>query len=276
MLNRFERRFPRFGIHGLLRLLAAMQVLVYIVVAINPGVIGVLTMDGARIMEGQIWRLVTFCLLPPSQSIISMIFIVLLLLWIGDALEGEWGVFRLTFYCFATIFFLALAAWFDSPNGGIFLGLSNPGKQVFIVRSFSYYLFLSIFLAFTVTFPHRTINLYGILPVKAMWLGILDAALLAKDFYDFPAARLGISLGMIPFLVYALPIIVQTTRFRLKVANRRSEFEKESLPVGDVFHQCKICGRNDVNHPELEFRVTEDDVEYCLDHLPVPPSKTNP
>jgi len=127
---------------------------------------------------------------------------------------------------------------------------------------------MSMFLAFAVTFPRKIINLYGILPIQAGWLGWLDVAYLVYEFYKIPPMRLGILLSMIPFLLLAVPVLYQGMKFRGKVIKRRAEFESKKLPDEESFHTCSVCGRTDVTNPELEFRVMDDDSEYCLEHIP--------
>ena len=196
-----------------------------------------------------------------------MLFSVLMLLWIGDSLEEEWGAFRVTLYYFSTVGFLAVAAWHGSPPNGAYGGITDEG-QLIIVKTSSSYLYMSVFLAYCVTFPRRIINLYGILPLQAAWLGWLDAAYLAFEFYKNAQLRLAIGLSMIPFLILAGPILYYGMKFRGKVWKRREEFQANQLPEQDFFHACVVCKRNDQTHPELEFRVMSDGNEYCLEHLP--------
>jgi len=33
-------------------------------------------------------------------------------------------------------------------------------------------------------------------------------------------------------------------------------------------HRCSQCGRTEVSHVELDFRVAADGEEYCTEHLP--------
>jgi membrane associated rhomboid family serine protease len=249
--QKFEKRYHNFGIPGLLRIVAIMQVLVYVLILLNPQVTEVLRLNFDLVKEGQIWRLFTFALLPNSLDIVGMLFAVLMLLWVGDALESDWGAFRVTLYYFGTIAMMVLASRF--------------GPIQFISSELIY---LSIFLAFATTFPSTVINLYGILPVPAKWLGWLDLARIGFLLYTLPQLRVGILMSLAPFLLLAVPIWIRHSRQRIRVGYRRAEFASASLPKSDHFHKCAICGRTDTSNPELEFRVMPDDTEVCMDHLP--------
>ena len=54
---------------------------------------------------------------------------------------------------------------------------------------------------------------------------------------------------------------------------RKTEFKRQIREVtipGAVRHRCAVCGRTDVDFPELEFRFCskcDGNFEYCQDHL---------
>ena len=50
--------------------------------------------------------------------------------------------------------------------------------------------------------------------------------------------------------------------------HRRQEFEAKSHnPQKDSWHRCVICNRTERDDADLEFRVADDDREYCMEHL---------
>ena len=99
-ISRLERRFPRFGIPNLMLYVVLGQLICWIgVMFVNANLYGLLTLSRARLLEGQIWRLVTFLLVPPLQY--NPLFVALelyFLYWIGSALERVWRSFRFTLY----------------------------------------------------------------------------------------------------------------------------------------------------------------------------------
>ena len=43
---------------------------------------------------------------------------------------------------------------------------------------------------------------------------------------------------------------------------------KAALAADEPLHQCAVCQRSDISHPELEFRVARDGNDYCMEHIP--------
>ena len=54
------------------------------------------------------------------------------------------------------------------------------------------------------------------------------------------------------------------TALNEKLSNERAQAEG----ADDSLHRCTICGRTDSTAPDLDFRVSKDGHEYCIDHLP--------
>ena len=88
------------------------------------------------------------------------------------------------------------------------------------------------------------------------------------EFVAIPPMRVPLLFALLPYACFALPIAWRRWRHGARVSVRRSVFKSKSLPTGESFHACKICGRTDVSDPTLEFRISSDDEEYCADHLP--------
>lgn len=263
LLDSLERRFRFLAFPGLLRVVAMFQVAVFVMLYFKPEMIQTLILDWDQVLKGQVWRLLSFFLIPSSQHIIWIIFSTLILVMIGDSLEAEWGAFRVTVYFFGTVAALALGTW-----------LSDDVARRLIVPLFTAsYLYLSIFLAFSVTFPRAIFNLFGILPVEARWLGWIDAAYLAYDFFRLPSNRICILVMLIPFALMVGPVLLRSLRQKGRVVNRRARLAADSLPADEYFFKCVVCNRSDVTDPELEFRVAADGEEYCTDHMPGVPKQ---
>ena len=263
LLDSLERRCRFLAIPGLLRIVAMFQVAVFVMLYFKPEMIQSLILDWDQVLSGQVWRLLSFFLIPSSPHIIWILFSTMILVMIGDSLEAEWGAFRVTLYFFGTVVALALGTW-----------LSDEIARKLIVPLFTAsYLYLSLFLAFSVTFPRTILNLFGILPLEARWLGWIDAAYLAYDFSRLPSNRICILVMLIPFVLMAGPALLRNLRQKSRVANRRARLAADSEPRADHFYQCAICSRNDLTDPELEFRVAADGEEYCIDHMPDSPKQ---
>jgi hypothetical protein len=135
----------------------------FLIVIINPTFYyQYLTLDANAILHGQIWRIFTFIMEPPTTSLIWIIFSLSLYYFIGSNLERVWGSFRFNLYFFSGVIFHVLAAIIVYLVTGISMQMGTT------------YLNLSLFLVFAALFPDVQFMLYFIIPVKVKWLAILD------------------------------------------------------------------------------------------------------
>ena len=119
LLDRLEQRFGRFAIPGLIRYVVALNAVVYILIRMNPAFLGVLTLSPAAIMQGEVWRLFTYILIPQFGSFLlpgwlAAAIYLMFLWWVGNGLEAAWGSFRLNLYYFAGML--------GHHRGGLFFG----------------------------------------------------------------------------------------------------------------------------------------------------------
>ncbi|MCD8333379.1 MAG: hypothetical protein LUB60_04550, partial [Clostridiales bacterium] len=92
-LNKLERKFGRFAIPGLMKYIIACYVIGYVIMYTMPNVLSYLTLEPYMIFHyGQVWRLISWVLIPPSQSNIIFVIIMLVLYYqLGTVLEQTWG-----------------------------------------------------------------------------------------------------------------------------------------------------------------------------------------
>jgi hypothetical protein len=259
-IDRAEARFGHLAISHLLHGIALLCALSYILYLTNPAFFDLLALDRALVMEGQVWRLVTYVLVPrifsllPFPEWLNAAFFVLFMIWMGNGLEQAWGPFRLNLFCLVTMLGITIGAFFFGAG-------------------YAQYMFLQvIFFAFARFYPDMQIHLYFVLPVKVKWMAWFDAAILAFQFTfqddSFRAALLAVFASY--FLFFGREIW-HDIRHRKTVADRRQRFEKAlALADEDTLHRCEVCGRTEITGPDLEFRVAQDGHEYCTEHLPKP------
>lgn len=258
LLDSLERRYGRFAISGLIRIIIALTALVYLLALLNPGFISVLTLDPVRILHGEIWRLVTYIFIPRSigqpGSMMQPLWLLLalwFLLFIGDRLEHAWGAFRLNLYFLVGMIGTTVAAFFFGAQ------FSNA------------MLVSSLFFAFANFYPEEVIYLMFILPVKVKWLAWISAALLLFGFLTSSNSyRMALVAAFANYFLFFGPDLVRAARVRQQVASRRQRFEESSRSTAETLHRCASCGATEVTNPNLEFRVARDGEEYCLAHLP--------
>src|SRR6516165_7389119 len=93
-ISRLERRFGDYGIPHVTMALIVGQVLVYCLTQTRPAAVDNLTLAPALVLQGQVWRVLTFLFVPPVTNIVFAFFIWYLLFLMGTALENYWGTFR--------------------------------------------------------------------------------------------------------------------------------------------------------------------------------------
>ena len=264
-LDKLEKKFGRFAIPNLTMYLIRAYIIGFGIYYFLPGLFKWLTLEPYFILKGQVWRVISWVLVPPSGSLISIIFIVLLYYSLGTALERAWGTFRYNVYIFSGILFTvigAFALYFIAGTGMIgYGGLFS-----------TYYINMSIFLAFAVSYPDMELLLYFIIPIKMKWMAIVYAVFI---LYDFIAgnfiSRVTIAASLLNFVVFFLST---KKGYSPKQQMRKKKYQKQSRPhmtySNGARHRCAVCGRTELDDPNLEFRYCSrcnGDYEYCQDHL---------
>ena len=258
LLDYLERRYGRFAIPGLLRIVVALTALVYLLALFNPGFLSFLTLEPGRILKGEVWRLVTYIFIPRSigapGSMMQPLWLLIalwFLLFIGDRLEHAWGAFRLNLYFLVGMIGTTIAAFLFGAQ------FSNA------------MLASSLFFAFASFYPEEVIYIMFILPVKVKWLAWVSAGLLLLGFLTSPNSyRMALVAALANYFLFFGPDLVRAARQRLQTAQRRQRFEEKARPEEASLHRCANCGATELTNPSLEFRVSRDGEEYCLAHLP--------
>ena len=263
--------------------------------------------DPERILQGEVWRLVSFVLFPYGGGISSLLFLALATYFtfeIGRALKQIIGEAKLNFYLVSGLIIeviLGFVYYFvmrSSPNL-----IRNVGYVTYLNPANVYYM---LFVLFAMLYPNAQFLMMFIIPVKGKWLVFITLGLLLLDVVEafVSAARIGVGFGyawilivMIVAAVLAVLLAIAYIRNGGKLfksnpgdANRstgasghrtgstwKKTAEKKAedpvrmrRPGQDFRHQCTVCGRTEKTNPELEFRYCTKCIgnyEYCSDHL---------
>lgn len=262
-LNRLERRFGRYAIPNLMRYIAMLYVAGIFVRQFAPQVyIAYLALDARAILNGQIWRIVTFLIWPPSGQLFLNALLVFLYYNLGSELESVWGSFRFNLFFFMGVIGHVLAA----------LAVYLLFHQVYLLTTD--YLNLSLFFAISFMFPETQFYLFFVIPIKAKWLALFDAAIYLYGLvFGGAATRVALVLSFANVIVFFL--LYRGSRYSPKEIRRKQKFRtqmnqavRESKKAG--LHRCAVCGRTDQDSPELTFRYCskcEGNYEYCEEHL---------
>src|SRR4051794_13543324 len=103
-IDRLELKLGRYAIPNLIHYIAGFNALAFILYKINPYFFELLDLHPKLVMQGQVWRLVTYIFIPRISGFWAMpdYFVVLLyvlyLLFIGNGLEQAWGSFKLNLF----------------------------------------------------------------------------------------------------------------------------------------------------------------------------------
>ena len=66
-LNKMERKFGRYAIRNLTWYIIITYIIGFSLELLAPQILGYITLEPALIMRGQIWRLVSWVLVPPTD-----------------------------------------------------------------------------------------------------------------------------------------------------------------------------------------------------------------
>lgn len=257
-LDRLERRCRRFAIPNLTGFLAGFQAALWVLIQILPrqagqaSILDAFVLIPAKVLDGEIWRLVTFVFLPPGVGILA-IFGIYLFWLMGTALEGQWGTVRYNFYVLIAVLATITAA-FLLPNGG-------PATNMFIGSS--------VFLAFAYLYPDFTLSIYFLLPIRVKWLALLTwigyaVVLVVGDW----SSRMFVLASIANFLLFFGRDLLSRVRSGQRTMHSASRRVAET---GKPFHTCVICGLTEQDEPDEDFRICSQcnagTFEYCSQHL---------
>ena len=208
--------------------------------------------------------------IPPGSPDIFTVIMLFFYYNIGSTLEQAWGDFRYNVYIFFGIIMTVIGAFLLF----VFTGFSYFGGYAL---SFStYYISLSIFLGFAMSFPDMQVMLYFLIPIKMKYMALVYAVIVAIDFFRgniVTKVAIAFSLASVIIFFFATR---NYKRYSPKERKRKNDFRKAMSRrdaqnyANGAMHKCAVCGRTELDHPELEFRYCSKcngNYEYCQDHL---------
>lgn len=277
-MSNFEKKFGKYAIRNISLVLIMCYAFGYLISLVNPMFLGYLTLNPYQIIRGQIWRVVTWIIIPPDTSNLFFVLIMLYFYYsIGSTLERTWGTYRYNVYLLSGMLFTVVGSFLLMAYCFIFKGdtIAVLGTRTFFdtISLFftTYYVNMSIFLAFAATFPEAQVLLMFIIPIKIKWLGIIYAVMLGFQFLGGSVySRFAMGASLLNFAVFW---VTSKNHIHMspKQVKRRQEFRKEVKRSASVTkHKCAICGRTEVDSPDLEFRFCskcDGNYEYCQEHL---------
>lgn len=160
LLDKLDRKFGRYALKNLMTIIVLGTAIVWFLNMIVYSRTGVditawLYFNRAAILQGQVWRVLTFVFVPQTHSPIALIITLYFYWMIGTSLENAWGSLPFDLFYFVGLLGTIVA--------GFITGYATVE-----------YLHLSLFLAFALLFPDYKVLLFYFLPIKVKWLAIID------------------------------------------------------------------------------------------------------
>lgn len=304
--NKLERKYGKYAINNLMLYIIGIYAFGFILDKFFPAVYAYwFSLDAQKILHGQIWRIVTYILQPPTTNFIFILFSLYLYYMIGTVLERTWGAFRFNVYFFMGVLLQVIAAIIIYLFTGYNLQLNT------------YYINLALFMAFAMVMPDTVFYLFFVIPVKVKWLAYFDAAFFAATIifgYMTPWLSVDVWLKLFSMGIIASPeiataaliaminfmafFIISRTSKKTKGQKAYRQFMKENnkanaagsrqassrsgnqsgaadMKGSNQFHKitkhkCAVCGRTENDGDDLIFRFCSKCVgnyEYCNEHL---------
>lgn len=281
-MNKLERRLGRYAIPNLSRYFVAAIVLGFVISLAAPQMLVFLEFDAGAILHGQVWRLLTWILVPvTSMDFFGLLFLFCVLMW-GSSLESFLGTFRMNVFLVQGILI--------SDIGGLLFyavtwALLGQGMPIYLS---TYYILMSMLLALAICMPEAEVRIYFVLPIKMKWMLIFELLYLAYIVFNYFKMGLsqysgiyGIVVGFmlsaqIIFAVGSMFLFFWLSQTRLGKKQRqrqrefRAQFSKPRQGSGIGVHKCAICGRTSETDPDMVFRYCSKcsgNLEYCEEHL---------
>ena len=263
----FCYKHPRFGINNLMLYIVIGNVIVWLFSMMDRTgtLVNLLCFSPAHILRGQVWRLLTFTLIPNSSGFLALIFFYFYY-FIGNTLEQKMGTARFNIYFFTGVILTVIYGFILYFTTGVSYAIT------------AYYIYLSMFFSFAALFPDLQVLLFFIIPIKMKWLAIVDAVVFIADIIrlPFPVNLLPI-VAVLNFLLFCGDELFSYIRPRRRSQRKaavnfkrevqRINYEKKTQPYT---RRCEVCGRTDADHPDLEFRYCSRCAGYhcfCIDHI---------
>ncbi|MEA5050317.1 MAG: hypothetical protein VB021_02455 [Oscillospiraceae bacterium] len=157
-LYKLQRKYGQHAISNLMLIILIGQLFVFFadLIFVDYSVASWFSLSRSLVLQGQVWRLITFVFIPPDSGVFTMLIMMYFYYMIGGALENEWGSFLFDIYYLIGVVCTVIAGMIVGHGTNMFLNLS-------------------LFFAFAILYPDFQVMLFFILPIKMKYLAVIDA-----------------------------------------------------------------------------------------------------
>ena len=274
-IDRFCILHPRFGIPNLMLYIVVCNIGVYLLdlFARGASLAELLYFSTAMLQKGQIWRLVTFVLIPEGGGAISVFISCYFYYWIGSSLERQWGTAKFTCYYLGGMLFTLLGTSIVSVLTGYAIPVAGAG-----------YVNFAMFLAFAMLWPDAQVLLFFIIPIRIRYLAYIDLAFFAINILRYITAGVWFFsvipiMALLNFVIFFWPEVQRFLHLRQSSGRQRQvrfgsgaqdARRQASRQANSGLRACAVCGRTNQTNPELDFRYCSRCAGYhcfCSDHI---------
>lgn len=276
-ITKLERKYGKYSIPNLTVILIAGFILGYVIEIMAPEALTLISLNPGKVMKGQVYRLITWVILPPGGVSILLIITLMFYYSIGRTLEHVWGEFRYTLYILSGILFTDLGTMLAYLVTKL-VGQADMMEMFYdygLYGATTYYLCMSLFLAYAFLFPDQQVLWAMIIPIKVKWLGYLDIAyllyaILMYGMMQYYAGMVTVFMSVFNFVLFY--ILSRGGRKGLRKHAKRGRSYRQQVRKTQLLtrHKCAICGQTEEDNPDLEFRYCsrcKGNYEYCQNHL---------
>ena len=263
------------GIPNLMLYIALGSAVVYVMSQIsgNYFLYYLLCFDRNLILQGQVWRLITYPLTYNAGNILLTAVALLCYYSLGRAMENIWGTLRFNLYYLSGVVMMDIYCMLFGGTADVV------------------YLNMSLFLAYATLFPDAQFLLFFIIPIKAWIFALIDLVMVLVGLvsYPFPYNLFSVISLANYFLFFGkdvLNVIPMSWRANAaRLLHKKPPVQKKAKVIrfdagsyeasqasvkAPYTHKCTVCGRTDVSDPDLEFRYCSKCKGYycyCQDHI---------
>ncbi|MEC7107948.1 MAG: hypothetical protein VXW53_01880 [Verrucomicrobiota bacterium] len=181
LLNQIQIFFSKWSIPYLFNFILLIHLIGFL--SFKMGLVDInrviLTKEG--ILNLEFWRLISFLMIPSDTSFIYL-FMFYVFYMIGNSLQEHYGEEKFNGFILLTYILTVLSSLispFPTPN---------------------WYIFATIFLAFSTLFSHVQFYLFFVIPVKVKWLGWIKFSYMTLMLFSFH--RWAVIASFLVYIIY--------------------------------------------------------------------------
>lgn len=271
--NRFCYRHRDKGIPNLMLFVCLGIAAVYLINQMDPSrtLYYWLSFDRSLILRGQVWRLFSYIFLDTGGTVFWTAIMLIFYYTLGQGIENVWGTLRLNLFYFTGILIMDVYCLIFGGNAS------------------AYYLHLSLFLAYATLFPDAQFMILFVIPVKSWVLALIDLVMILLGVINFFPYNFFPLIALANYFLFfgkdCRNLLPPSWRLNARRAVKKASHPKsKTVPFNTAgsyqathakvkapyTHKCTVCGRTDVDSPDLEFRYCSRCKGYhcyCAEHI---------